>query len=122
MPRFGKASLENLGTCDNRLREICLEAIKIMDFSVICGHRGEEAQNKAFTEGNSKAKWGESKHNSMPSKAIDLLPYPPDWADRERFAKLAGIMVGIAHMKGIKIKWGGEFKGFYDAAHFQLVN
>ena len=74
MPSFSKRSFDTLATCDARLQSICLEVIKMFDFSVICGHRDEEAQERAFREGFSKARWGQSKHNVKPSKAVDLAP------------------------------------------------
>jgi len=121
MPHFGRLSLSRLETCDRRLRMICEEAIKVMDFSVLCGHRDKEAQNKAFKDGNSNAEYPASKHNQIPSQAVDIAPYPINWNDKERFARLAGIMEGIAHSKGIKICWGGDFESIVDMPHFQLV-
>jgi peptidoglycan L-alanyl-D-glutamate endopeptidase CwlK len=97
------------------------EAIKVMDFSVLCGHRDKEAQNKAFREGFSKAEYPKSKHNQIPSQAIDIAPYPVRWSDRERFVRLAGIVEGIAHSKNIKIRWGGDFSTIEDLPHIELV-
>ena len=74
MPVFGKRSLQKLETCDPRLQEICKEAIKVMDFTVLCGHRAEDEQNRVYNEGKSKLQWPKSKHNSKPSIAIDLAP------------------------------------------------
>jgi hypothetical protein len=93
------------------------------------GYRGEQSQNKAFTEGRSKLKFPNSKHNSLPSNAIDIAPFPIDWKNRERFCYLAGIVKGIAHSKGIKIRWGGDWDNdgettdnkFDDLPHFELI-
>lgn len=121
MPEFSRKSLDKLHTCDNILQEICQEAIRVIDFSVICGHRNEQEQTKAYNEGYSKAKWGQSNHNFAPSRAIDLLPYPSGWESRDKFFELAGVIKGIAYCKGYKVRWGGEFKGFFDGAHFEIV-
>lgn len=127
---FSKKSLSVLNTCDPRLIEICNEAIKLMDFSVIEGYRGEIEQNKAFNEGHSKLKFPLSSHNKQPSLAVDLAPYPIDWNNRERFILLAGLMVGIGHQKGYNIRWGGAWNGldtievnkFSDLPHFEITN
>lgn len=120
MPSFSKRSRDNLKTCHPLLQDVCNEAIKYIDFAVICGHRGKEAQEKAFREGNSKARWGESKHNSDPSLAVDLFPYPYDWDDRESFRVLADCIMGIAERQGINLVWGGNFRSISDMPHFEL--
>ena len=99
---------------------ILKEAIHIYDFSVLCGHRGKDEQNLAYKKGFSKLKFPESKHNSIPSRAVDIAPYPIDWDDHKRFYELAGIIKGIAHEKGIEIRWGGNFRGWKDLPHFEL--
>lgn len=128
MPQFGKKSKERLATCDPCLQEICNEAIKVFDFTVLEGHRDEEMQNKLYSEGKSKLRYPDSKHNTSPSKAIDIIPYPIDWQDTERFARLAGLIFGIAHSKGINLRWGGTWKGldggladFADMPHFEIA-
>ena len=130
MPSFGKTSKEKLASCDPLLQKVANRAILIMDFSVICGHRGKEEQDKAFASGNSKLKWPDGKHNKMPSLAMDLLPYPIDWNDRDRFILLAGIIIGVAHELGVPIRWGGDWnsnyvikdESFQDLGHFELIS
>ena len=129
MPQFSKISLERLNTCDIRLQQICLEAIKIYDFSVLCGKRSEEEQNRLLIEGKTKLEYPKSKHNKFPSQAVDIAPIPLDWNDSGRFKLLAGIMFGIAHSKNIKIRWGGDWnmnwnfkdEKFLDLVHFELL-
>ncbi len=129
MPNFSKASLAQLNTCHPDLQKICNEAIKIMDFSVLEGHRDEKAQNLAYKQKRSKVKWPEGKHNAMPSLAVDIAPYPINWNDTKRFYALAGVMFAIAHQHGIKLRWGGTWgdldtinkSGFLDLPHFELV-
>lgn len=118
---YSKSSNDKLSTCDPRIIEIMNIVVKIMDNTILCGHRGEAAQNKAYTDGKSNAKYGESEHNKTPSKAVDAAPYPIDWNDKERFARLAGVIEGVARMLGYKIKWGGDFTGFYDGSHFEII-
>lgn len=119
MPYFSKRSSEKLDTCHKDLILICSKAIEIYDFSVLCGYRNKEEQAEAFKKGYSKVNYPLSRHNHLPSNAIDLAPYPIDFKDINRFYKLAGIIKAIAYLKGIKIKWGGEWT-FKDYPHFQL--
>lgn len=130
MPAFGKASQEKLATCDQRLQKVFNEVIKHFDCTVIEGHRGEAAQNKAFAEGKSKLKYPEGKHNKTPSLAADVLPYPIDWNDTNRMRYFAGFVVGIAATMGVKLRWGGDWNqntelkdnSFNDLPHFELVD
>lgn len=130
MPAFGKASQEKLATCDPRLQKVFNEVIKHFDCTVIEGHRGEEAQNKAFAEGKSKLKYPQGKHNKIPSLAADVLPYPIDWNDTNRMRYFAGFVVGIAATMGIKLRWGGDWNqntelkdnSFNDLPHFEIAD
>jgi hypothetical protein len=126
--KFGKSSRARLDTCDPKLQDILEEAIKYMDFTVLCGHRSKADQDAAVHEGRSKVSYPNSKHNSNPSKAVDVAPYPIDWNNTERFAMLQGLVKGIAMMKGIKIRSGIDWDGdgditdhsFMDYPHFEL--
>lgn len=75
-------------------------------------------------------KWPKSKHNSQPSLAVDVAPYPIDWKDERRFILFAGFVMGIAKAKGINLRWGGDWNGnfrvgddgkLFDAPHFEMV-
>ena len=127
--KFGPASRGRLNTVHPLLVEICEEAIKHIDFSVICGHRTEEAQKQAVLDKASKVNYPNSKHNSLPSMAVDIAPYPIDWNNTTRFAHLIGLVRGIAAMKGIKIRTGSDWDSdgditdhkFMDWPHVELV-
>jgi hypothetical protein len=122
MAKFSKRSLKNLAQVDPVLQVIMKLAIHIVDFSVVCGHRGKEEQNKAFAEGFSKLKWANSKHNSFPSLAVDIIPYPSGYkATPAEWAYLAGVIKGItSQMNGWAITWGGHWKKFIDKPHFEI--
>jgi len=134
MPNLSDASLKELGECDPRLVELMKEVIKFFDFTVLEGHRGEREQNIAFAKGLSQKRWPEGRHNSKPSKALDIAPYPIDWKEsektRQRFVLLAGYVLCIAAQKGLKIRWGGDWdrdqdtrdENFRDLPHFELVD
>jgi len=83
MYKFGKASTRRLQTCHPDIQAIMHEALKHseIDFTIVCGFRGEAEQNKAYEyrgpkgERKSYAKFGESPHNVDPSLAVDLVAY-----------------------------------------------
>ena len=128
MPRFGRKSRERLSTCDNRLQDVFNEVIKTVDCSVIEGHRSKERQNKLYEEGKTKVRYPDGRHNASPSRAADVVPYPVDWDDRERFHLFAGFVIGIAKSMGIKLRWGGDWNmnwevddnKFDDFPHFEI--
>lgn len=128
MPRFSETSKTKLSTCDERLQKIFYELIKQFDVKVLQGHRDQLDQEKCFKEGKSKLHWPLSKHNHHPSLAVDVVPYPIDWEDRERFFYMAGLVMAIANFMGIKIRWGGNWdmdgdfhdNKFDDLPHFEL--
>jgi peptidoglycan LD-endopeptidase CwlK len=129
MPKFSKRSEEKLAECDPDLIAIIEYAARIINFSVICGHRGKEDQNKAFAEGRSKVKWPDGKHNQSPSYAVDIMPYPEEYNNMDNLIFQAGIILGIAEIAGVKLRWGGDWnrsyvrkkQSFDDLYHFELV-
>ena len=129
MPKFSETSKRHLGEAHPDLQKIFNEVIKHFDCRVICGHRGEEAQNRAYRDKLSKLKFPESKHNKVPSLAVDVIPYPVDWDDTDRMRYFAGIVKGMALMMEISIRWGGDWDSdtelndqkFIDLPHFELV-
>lgn len=128
MPRFSKKSKTKLDTCDERLQDVFKEVVKHFDCTIIEGHRGKEKQNEAYKKGNSKLKYPHGKHNKIPSIAVDVIPYPIDWEDRERMSYFAGFVLGIARSKGITLRWGGDWdmdtkvkdNKFDDLVHFEI--
>lgn len=118
---FGTRSQAALETCDERLQLVAHRAIQVIDFSVLCGHRGREAQEDAFEGGYSKLRWPHSIHNRLPSQAFDLAPYPISWtkADEWRFIELAGVVLRAAHELGVPLDWGFHLWG-WDMPHFQI--
>ena len=130
MAKFGKSSKKRLATCDERLQKVFNEVIKYVDCSVLEGHRSEERQNKLFEEGKTKVKYPKGRHNSSPSRAIDVTPYPVDWDDRERQTLFAGFVIGIARSMDIRLRWGGDWdmdfqvmdNRFDDFPHFELID
>lgn len=122
MPAFSKTSLSRLYTCHPDLQKLFLEVIRDRDCTIICGYRGPEDQEKAFADGKSKAHYGQSRHNNYPSRAIDVMPYPINWDDIEGIKAFADFVKTTAIKLGIEIRWGGEFKSFFDGPHYELTN
>ena len=142
MPSFAKASRAHRATCDPRLQRVLDRVIAIFDISVIWGHRGKEDQERAFATGHSTKRWPNSKHNRMPSPAMDVVPWPVDWEDRERFTLMAGFILATADQVAREeakaaglpgpawtLRWGGDWdrdtqvadNKWDDLAHFEIV-
>ena len=135
MPKFGDRSNENLETCSEQLQTVAREAIRFVDFSVIEGHRTAERQQELFADGKSQLDGvtQKSHHQSDPSRAMDLLPYPSVlhglniWSDFKRFTLFDGFILGIARANGIElisgIDWNRDWSmadtGFFDYPHFE---
>ena len=143
MATFSAKSESFIVTLHPDLQRVLRKAILIIDFSVLCGLRSEEAQQHAVAKKRSKANYPLSKHNRSlkengeydygVSDAVDVSPYPIQWPDitkqtakeyvrrTGRFYLLAGIILAVAFCEGVKLRWGGQFKNFFDGPHFERV-
>lgn len=120
--KWGKSSKERLDQCDIRLQNLCNKMLErsSFDMTITCGHRNKEDQEKAFSDGKSKAHFGQSKHNSFPSKAVDICPCPIKWdKDDIRWYKMIALAYDTARLLGIKIRCG-MFFSFEDFPHIEL--
>jgi peptidoglycan L-alanyl-D-glutamate endopeptidase CwlK len=117
--KLGAISLARLGECHEDLQRLVREYARTSpwDFTVLCGHRGEKDQEAAFASGASKLHWPKSKHNTYPSRAVDLTPYPVDWKDREAFEDQRRFVLECAVRLAIRIRVIS-----WDLPHFELVN
>jgi peptidoglycan L-alanyl-D-glutamate endopeptidase CwlK len=133
MASYGNASKHRLESARYDLRRWAERLILRFDHTVVCAHRGAEAQEEAFRNGKSKVHYPNSRHNSYPSLALDLAPWDADvgridWGARERFILLAGMGLQLAYEMGLPITWGGDWDNdtymrdhsFQDFPHFQL--
>ena len=117
MPKFGSKSRGHLETCHPDLQTLFNTVIEVVDCSVTCGYRNKEDQEKAFNSGHSKARYPDGKHNSNPSTAVDVYPYPIDFDDLPRFYWFGGWVLAKAEiLRNVgeitnKIKWGGNWRG-----------
>jgi peptidoglycan L-alanyl-D-glutamate endopeptidase CwlK len=105
------------------------QVVREYDCTVLVGHRNERDQTRAFDDGKSRLRWPDSKHNKQPSLAIDIAPYPIDWADTKRFYYFAGYVKGVSESMNIKIRFGGDWDSdldlndqtLMDLVHFELA-
>lgn len=139
MNKYSKTSLANLKSCHEDLQRIFEELLPYQDHTIICGHRGEKEQTKAFLENKSRLMYPQSKHNSKPSEAADVAPYHPkqglEWEDIKAMCFFAGRVVQKAHELHQRgqidhlLRWGGDWdqdgstsdQTFNDLVHFELV-
>lgn len=77
---FSKSSLKRIEELKLPLQYLMFELIERVDFTVTCGYRSPEEQDRLYnTIRNGKrvtyAKGGQSKHNTWPSSAVDIVQY-----------------------------------------------
>lgn len=119
MPEFSIKSKEKLNTCNEDLKRLFNEVIKYHDCTIIEGHRTMERQKELYREGKSKTL--ESNHLPLPSNAVDVMPCPIKWDDLEGQHMFATYVYNKAMELGIRVRWGGNFKSFYDAPHWETI-
>lgn len=133
--QWSARSLQRLGTCAPRLRVLLTAALHDdacpCDITVIEGHRTNERQAELYAAGRTapgpkvtNARPGQSRHNSMPSQAVDAGPCDRSgavlWNDKAKFDAWGAHVKATAARLNIGIRWGGDFS-FYDGAHFELL-
>lgn len=135
MPEFSQTSLNRLHTCHEDLQLIFKRVVQRRDCTILQGHRTQDEQNQVFADNKSKVEWPNSKHNSFPSMAVDVAPYPIDWNDRGRFYMFAGYVQAIAEemlatgLINHSLRYGGDWDSdtdtddqkFHDLPHFELI-
>lgn len=124
----GSRSVIALNSVHGELKRLIHAVAEETDLIVIEGHRGEEKQNQYYEQKLSKVQWPNGKHNTFPSRAVDVAPYPLNWTDREGFERLYVLVMKKAVELGIPIRWGGDWDGdgdrtdqtFNDLVHYEL--
>jgi peptidoglycan LD-endopeptidase CwlK len=125
--RLGRASKAHLVGVDSRLIEILEAAIKItvVDFGVPAtgGLRTTETQQELCAAGVSMCDGVIKKSKHQSGLAVDIFAYDDgkaSWED-EDLALAATAILQSAVLLGYKIQWGGLWKNFKDAPHFEIV-
>lgn len=134
---YSQKSIGIIRTCARPIQVIMADLIQVRDVTALEGHRPNQRQAELLALGRTTLGPGRSKHNSYPSEAIDLGPYPIHWISRDDFIRrvhqgctdqeqrelinflaqwyeLAGIIQGIAYKHGIKIRQGIDWDGDHD--------
>lgn len=143
MAKWSSRSLAAYETLHPSLQLLCDKVLQIHDCSIVYGYRSKELQDKLHAEGKSKLKFPQSKHNTFPSEAVDLIPYVKgqDPYHLPLITHFAGIVLGVARelynsaQMRYRIRWGGNWSTqpdnpsfteileqgrFFDAAHYEL--
>ena len=115
--KLGTRSLQNLSGVHPDLVAVVKLAIEIteQDFSVIEGIRNINRQRELVKAGKSTTM--NSRH--LTGHAVDIAPWPISW-EWEEFYPIADAMKQAAEELEIDLEWGGDWKSFPDAPHFQL--
>jgi peptidoglycan L-alanyl-D-glutamate endopeptidase CwlK len=118
---LSQKSKSKLVGVDPKLVKVVQRAIELteVDFAVLEGLRDKERQAKLVAEGKSQTM--NSKH--LKGWAVDLGAYVNgtiSW-DKEHYFKIAKAMKQAASELKVTIRWGGEFKSFFDGPHFELI-
>jgi peptidoglycan L-alanyl-D-glutamate endopeptidase CwlK len=119
MHSFSTISESRLMTCHHDIQTLFREVIKAADCTILCGHRTQAEQDHAYAIGTSKLKFPHSRHNAMPSTAVDVMPVPLDWNNKAQLLAFQVVVKEAAARLGIKIQWGQDLWG-WDGDHWQL--
>lgn len=120
------ASFEKLSTVDPVMVEIIRDTYAnnpgLPQIGIAGGIRGEADQNAAKAGGYSKANWGDSSHNTMPSSGFDFYIIgkngKADWNDIAAYKEVQAALRETAAAKGVKIDPPLYKQG--DFGHFNL--
>ncbi len=110
---WGTKSLKVYATLDPRLQHLCDDILQgYADISLLYGYRGKFEQNQLYRKGASKLRYPDSKHNSKPSLAVDIAPYPYPIEETVLFGALGflgGVATVLAVRAGVPLVWGGDW-------------
>ena len=118
--KFSERSKAKLQGVDPRLVKVAEIALQRspFDFGITEGLRTAERQKQLVAEGKSQT----LKSRHLLGRAIDIVVYingKVNW-DVDNYRKVSQIFKQVAEEEGIEIEWGGDWKSFVDAVHFQL--
>lgn len=121
MYKLSQRSLNNLKGVDEDLVAVVKRAIEIteIDFGITEGIRTLDRQEELYKKGLSKTI--KSKH--LIGRAIDVVAYVDgkvNW-EEQYYYTIATAMKSAATELNVNIKWGGDFKSFFDGPHFELI-
>jgi len=135
--QWGQTSLNRMKGVDEKIVRVLFRAIRIasrkkdgVDMSIpeFGGLRTADEQNKLFENSFSKYDGYDKKSYHQSGKAVDVIPYVKgenvytmDPKEQELlFNKVAVCMLQAAALEGVKLEWGGNWKGWLDRPHFEI--
>ena len=118
--RFSKRSLDNLKGVNPELVKVVHKALELseIDFVVTEGLRTLERQRMLYDQGKSQT----MNSNHLTGNAVDiaaLVDGTVSW-DLNYYKVISTAFKAASEELGIPINWGGDWKGFIDAVHFEL--
>jgi peptidoglycan L-alanyl-D-glutamate endopeptidase CwlK len=156
MAQYGVQSMAALATADQNLITLFDEVVKSFDNKILYGYRDPVLQFELFKLGRAydhvTGLWSIihkskvvtykdgvinlSNHNYIPSRAVDVAPYPINWGDTNRIYLFAGYVLATARKlleSGAMtkaIRWGGDWnqntlvndETFLDLVHFEVID
>lgn len=125
MAAFGNTSRQRMEGVHPKLVRLFERVVRDFDCTVLKdgGLRTLERQSELVAEGVSKT----MNSNHLTGNALDIVPYPVDWDDKERQYKFASFVFDTAMRMGIRVRWGGWFRApgneiFYDSPHWEIID
>ena len=118
--KLGKTSMARLKGVHPDLVRVVMRAAAMtkVPFAVVEGVRTLERQKQLLKAGATTIL--RSRH--LTGHAVDLVPLldgKPRW-DWPLYRKLAPFMWAAARAENVPVEWGGDWKSFPDAPHWQL--
>lgn len=118
--KLNQASLAKLAGVHPDLVRVIKKAAELtkLDFIVVEGRRTLERQKQLKAAGATTI----LKSRHITGHAVDLVPVldgKPRW-DWPLYRKLAPFIWAAARAEKIPVEWGGDWKSFPDAPHWQL--
>lgn len=121
-------SLGKLQSVHQDLQRLVYAVCEFVPLEVMVGYRDKDAQSLAVSQGRSKTPFPSSKHNQLPSLAVDITPLPYFPENTVRLYYFSGFVLGVAKKLGIALRCGADWnqnfdpsdEHFVDLFHFEL--
>lgn len=118
---LSQRSLDRLKGVDERLVKVVKRAIELttVDFGVTEGLRDPQRQKELVSKGFSQTL--KSKH--LTGHAVDVAAFVDgkvSW-EAKYYHEIAKAFKEAAKELNTNIRWGGDFKSFFDGPHFELI-
>lgn len=147
MHQWNERSVQQRDTLMGSLRLLMDDALRVSDvpFQIVQGARTIEEQQRYFNDGKSKVNpkaypdrtklYAAAKHVTGPgmplSRAVDIIiDVKGKEYDKANMCYVAGVVMAIAALRGIPVRWGGNWsrdevilydQSFDDMPHFELL-